>query len=48
MVNLWGQQHLDMYEEEDATKNALTEKYKDLLYNVQKHFKIKRAKAVEY
>lgn len=35
---------LDMYEEEDATQNAITEKYKDLLYNVKAHFKIKRAK----
>lgn len=35
---------LDMYEEEDATQNAISEKYKDLLYNVKTHFKIKRAK----
>ena len=33
-----------MYEEEDVTQNAITEKYKDLLYNVKSHCNIKRAK----
>ena len=33
-----------MYEEEDATQNAITEKYKDLLYNVKSRCNIKRAK----
>lgn len=34
---------LDMHEKENATQDAITEKYKDLLYNVTSHFKIKRA-----
>ena len=35
---------LDMYKEENATQNAITEKYKNLVYDAKTHFKIKRAK----
>lgn len=35
---------LDMYEEETSIQNAITEKYKDLLYNVKSQFRIRRVK----
>ena len=39
---LWKRRYpLDMYEAENAVQHAVTEKYKDLVYSIKTHFKIK-------
>lgn len=39
---LWKRRYpLDMYEAENAVQHSVTEKYKDLLYSIKTHFKIK-------